>query len=150
MIDLFKHSKNKDETSDIFLLFFGHHRTQNSLLRLLIPIKNFQKLFEDSLENRNKFIIISNIFCGILRLELFENPDFAFKKNVVASRYLGYKIFYEDYDISNMIHENLLGRVQINSNSENFKNECFLDMTKFEAFISTLEEEYVKQNMSEK
>jgi len=73
-----------------YLFFFGHHRTQNSILKLLISIKNFDRLYEITKEKSGKFSIIANQFCGILKFELFSKfllQIFLFQMNSVTINY---------------------------------------------------------------
>ena len=149
---IFNMEKNifRKKNTNEYLLFFCHHRTQNSLLGLLISEENFEFLYKISKDSES-FNIISNVFSGILKFELIENKSEKNKKY-----FIGYKVFYEDLDINFLIKEDFKGNFgdyftveedKINNLDEgnccNFKgNNFFLDVELFEKYISYLEEEF--------
>ena len=126
------------------------YHTDFCLLGLLISEENFEFLYKISKDSES-FNIISNVFSGILKFELIENKSEKNKKY-----FIGYKVFYEDLDITFLIKEDFQGNFgdyftveedKINNLDEgnccNFKgNNFFLDVELFEKYISYLEEEF--------
>jgi len=152
---------NNDKNKLDYLIYFGHHRTQNSILKLLIPIKNFVKLYESTKENNEKFNIIANHFCGFVKFQLFYANDFKRKEiidvneNCKDLKCYGLKLFYESNDITSLIDPKILGKVSVQDNTEIIKenlleklenNDYFIDMPLFEKLISDWENQYQNIN----
>ncbi len=163
--------KDDNKYSLEYLIFFGHHRTQNSILKLLIPIDNFKTLYEILHGDSDEFSIISNNFCGILKFELisdlsnFQKSSFLneneldnnikLENDLLSKSYCcGYKIFYENFDITHMVNPKILGNKNkkdlSNYNCKNNKeyidlfkeNNYFIDMSLFKEFIAGLEKQF--------
>jgi len=155
-VEFLKQKNNKFD----YLIYFGHHRTQNSIMKLLIPIENFTNLYKLTIEKNKIFEIIANPFCGTLKFELFSEKinDDPIQYDGLSTNLncKGFKLFYENFDITHLIYPKILNKAKKryalnNTNQEKnnhdilnkFKsNDYYIDLKSFEEFIKSLEQRY--------